>query len=200
MEFYERVSGARMHAAFYRPNEVNLSHISEDFLLDVMAFSKNCSKTLNEMHNVLTYNKVWKQRLVGVGAYSYKTCLEYGLTGVMARCTGLKRDIRLDGAETYANYYYTNFRGFIGQKGDSYDRFLIRMNEMTESINIINQVTKVIMLSGKVEKNSKIDGSEVKHKLLSHELLKFINPHKVNSDNFKNNYNTMETLIDHFKY
>jgi len=58
----------------------------------------------------------------------------------MARCTGIKRDIRLDEMETYANYYYLNFRGFIGQHGDSYDRFLIRMNEMTESLNIINQV------------------------------------------------------------
>lgn len=58
----------------------------------------------------------------------------------MARCTGIKRDIRLDEMETYANYYYLNFRGFVGQHGDSYDRFLIRMNEMTESLNIINQV------------------------------------------------------------
>jgi NADH-quinone oxidoreductase subunit D len=135
-----------------------------------------------------------------VGAYSYQTCLEFGLTGVMARCTGLKRDVRLDSAETYANYYYANFRGFVGQKGDSYDRFLLRMNEMTESVNIINQVVKTIMLGGKMEKNSKMDGSEKKNKLLSHELLKFINPHKVNSDNFKNSYNSMESLIDHFKY
>jgi NADH:ubiquinone oxidoreductase subunit D len=72
--------------------------------------------------------------------YSYQTCLDYGLTGVMARCTGIKRDIRLDAAETYANYYYLNFRGYIGQNGDCYDRFLIRMNEMTESLNIINQI------------------------------------------------------------
>jgi len=75
------------------------------------------------MHNVLTYNKIWKQRLVNVGTYSYKTCLDYGLTGVMARCTGIKRDIRLDEMETYANYYYLNFRSYIGQHGDSYDRF-----------------------------------------------------------------------------
>jgi len=78
--------------------------------------------------------------LVNIGTYSYQTCIDYGLTGVMARCTGIKRDIRLDEMETYANYYYLNFRGFVGQHGDSYDRFLIRMNEMTESLNIINQV------------------------------------------------------------
>jgi NADH-quinone oxidoreductase subunit D len=58
----------------------------------------------------------------------------------MARCTGIKRDIRLDEMETYANYYYLNFRGYVGQHGDSFDRFLIRMHEMSESLNIISQV------------------------------------------------------------
>jgi NADH-quinone oxidoreductase subunit D len=58
MEFYERVSGARMHAAFYRPNEVNLKVISSFLLEDILDFSKNCFTTLNEMHNVLTYNKI----------------------------------------------------------------------------------------------------------------------------------------------
>jgi len=140
MEFYERVSGARMHAAFYRPNEVNLHSISAFLLEDMLDFSKNCFASLNEMHNTLTYNKIWKQRLVNVGTYSYEMCINYGLTGVMARCTGIKRDLRLDKLETYANYYYLNFRSFIGQNGDSYDRFLIRMNEMTESLNIMNQV------------------------------------------------------------
>jgi len=105
------------------------------------------------MHNVLTYNKIWKQRLVNVGTYSYKTCLDYGLTGVMARCTGIKRDIRLDEMETYANYYYLNFRSYVGQHGDSYDRFLIRMNEMTESLNIKNQI--INKLSKRKKKNSK---------------------------------------------
>jgi NADH-quinone oxidoreductase subunit D len=58
MEFYERVSGARMHAAFYRPNEVNLSSISSFLLEDILEFSRNCFITLNEMHNVLTYSKI----------------------------------------------------------------------------------------------------------------------------------------------
>jgi NADH:ubiquinone oxidoreductase subunit D len=58
MEFYERVSGARMHAAFYRPNEVNLSAISSFLLEDILDFSRNCFTTLNEMHNVLTYSKI----------------------------------------------------------------------------------------------------------------------------------------------
>jgi NADH:ubiquinone oxidoreductase subunit D len=58
MEFYERVSGARMHAAFYRPNEVNIYSLSSFLIEDILEFSKNCFTTLNEMHNVLTYNKI----------------------------------------------------------------------------------------------------------------------------------------------
>jgi NADH-quinone oxidoreductase subunit C/D len=58
----------------------------------------------------------------------------------MSRSVGLKRDIRLSKLETYSNYYFLNFRSFLGQHGDSYDRFLIRMNEMVESLNIINQI------------------------------------------------------------
>jgi NADH-quinone oxidoreductase subunit D len=66
--------------------------------------------------------------------------LKYGLTGVMGRCTGLKRDLRLSKIETYSNYYYLNFRTFLGKFGDSYDRYLIRMAEMVESLNICNQI------------------------------------------------------------
>lgn len=58
MEFYERVSGARMHAAFYRPNEVNISTLSGQLIEDIIEFTTNCLITLNEMHNVLTYNKI----------------------------------------------------------------------------------------------------------------------------------------------
>jgi NADH:ubiquinone oxidoreductase subunit D len=85
----------------------------------------------------------------------------------MARCTGIKRDIRLDEMETYANYYYLNFRGFVGQHGDSYDRFLIRMNEMTESLNIINQV--IAKLSHKKKVYKKNENSSISpHFLLKH--------------------------------
>jgi NADH dehydrogenase (ubiquinone) Fe-S protein 2 len=195
MEFYERVSGARMHAAFYRPNEVNLKAISSFLLEDILDFSKNCFTTLNEIHNTLTYNKIWKQRLVNVGTYSHETCINYGLTGVMSRSIGIKRDLRLDKLETYANYYYLNFRSFVGQNGDSYDRFLIRMNEMTESLNIINQVINKITKHKHQKKQIK--------KLTNinpHQILKFINPKHLNQNNYKNEYISMEQLIKHFKY
>jgi NADH-quinone oxidoreductase subunit D len=70
---------------------------------------------------------------------NFKNCFDYGLSGVMSRSTGIKKDLRLSKNQTYANYYNLNFRSFIGQNGDSYDRFLIRMNEMLEASNIINQ-------------------------------------------------------------
>lgn len=193
MEFYERVSGARMHAAFYRPNEVNLQSISYFLLEDIVDFSRNCFTSLNEMHNVLTYSKIWKQRLVNIGTYSYKTCIEYGLTGVMARCTGIKRDLRLDKMETYGNYYYLNFRSFVGQNGDSYDRFLIRMNEMTESLNIMTQIVSKLTRF----KKNKIDK---KNKINPHHLLKYLYPKSWNQHNYKSEYVTMEHLINHFKY
>ncbi len=196
MEFYERVSGARMHAAFYRPNEVNLHSISGYLLEDILNFSRNCFTTLNEMHNLLTYNKIWKQRLVNIGSYSYNVALKYGLTGVMSRCTGIKRDIRLSRLETYSNYYYLNFRSFIGQHGDCYDRYLIRMSEMTESLNIITQVINKITLW-------KYKGTKKSNKyttILPHWILNYVTPRKFISNNYKTSYTSMEELIKHFKY
>jgi NADH:ubiquinone oxidoreductase subunit D len=203
MEFYERVCGARMHAAFYRPNEVNLNAISSFILEDIIDFSRNFFSSLNEMHNVLTYNKIWKQRLIGIGTYSIQTCLDYGLTGVMSRSVGIKRDLRLNKLETYSNYYYLNFRSYLGQHGDCYDRFLIRMNEMAESQNIISQVvnkmSKFKFYNDLNNNYSNLDNSNLTRSI-SHNLLKFINKHFINFNSSKNNYSSMENLINHFKY
>lgn len=189
LEFFERVSGARMHAAFYKPNEANVHALSSFLLEDIVEFSHNFFITLNEMHNVLTYNKIWKQRLVNIGALSYKTCIDYGLTGVMSRSAGLKRDLRMDRLDTYANYYHTQFRTFIGQNGDSYDRYLLRMNEMSESINIINQsIFKLI---------SKKTGAIYIKPL---KLLESFNLSNKNEALLKHEYATMERLVKHFKY
>ena len=107
----------------------------------------------------------------------------------MARCTGIKRDLRMMKLETYANYYHLNFRAYTGQNGDSYDRYLIRMNEMLESLFIINQV--LFKLTSK--KTSKINLNPTK-------LLKQLNP-KLSSDKLhKHEYSSMEKLIKHFKY
>jgi len=197
MEFYERISGARMHAAFYRPNEVNLHCISYTLLEDILEFSRNCFTTLNEMHNILTYNKIWKHRLVNVGVYSSQTCLDYSLTGVMSRSVGIKRDLRLSKLETYAGYYFLNFRGFLGQHGDCYDRFLIRMNEMAESLNIINQIIHKITKYKEVIKSK--NAIKKNTNLSVHSIIKHTNKKLWHYNNYKNNYNSMESLIKHFK-
>ncbi len=184
MEFYERVSGARMHAAFYRPNEINLKNISSYLLEDISMFTLGCVTTLNEMNSLLLNNNIWKQRLINVASYSANDAINWGLTGVMLRCTGIKRDVRLDIFETYANYYYLNFKSFYSNKGDSYDRYLLRMSEMLESLNIINQlINKLICL-----KNDKISKNNL------------LNYHDFNNYSFINNFLTMEQTIQHFKY
>jgi NADH dehydrogenase (ubiquinone) Fe-S protein 2 len=195
MEFYERVSGARMHAAFYRPNSVNLNAISSFLLEDIIEFCRNFITTLNEMHNVLTYNKIWKQRLVGIGTYNFQTSVNYGLTGVMSRCVGIKRDLRMMRLETYSSYYYLNFRSYLGQHGDSFDRFLIRMNEMCESLNIINQAVNKV-----TDVNQKNIKSNRNTKISPHNVITYLNKNKWNGNVNKNSYNSMENLIHHFKY
>ena len=107
----------------------------------------------------------------------------------MSRSAGLKRDLRMDKFDTYANYYHIYFRTFIGQNGDSYDRYLIRMNEMSESINIINQ--SVFKLISKKQKQINIKPLK---------FLEHINGLHKNQTILKNEYASMEKLISHFKY
>lgn len=163
MEFYERVSGARMHAAFYRPNEINISVITKSLLIDILEFTKICFTTLTEIQNILIYNKIWKQRLINIGLINKKNIINYGLTGVLARSVGLKRDVRVDLFDTYANYYYLNFKNFLGSNGDCYDRFLIRMNEMTESLSIITQIISKMFLLNKKNKITTLNKNKLQN-------------------------------------
>ena len=92
----------------------------------------------------------------------------------MSRSVGIKRDLRLSKLETYSNYYFLNFRSFLGQHGDSYDRFLIRMNEMAESLNIINQVIYKII---KHKKNSSKNKKFLSFTSISpHNIIRYTNP------------------------
>lgn len=188
LEFFERVSGARMHVALYRPNDAAIAAISSHLLEDIVEFSSGCLVTLNELHNTLTYNKIWKQRLVNIGSLSYSACLDYGLTGVMSRSTGLKRDLRMDSIDTYANYYHLNFRTYLGQTGDSFDRYLIRMNEMVESLYIATQIVS------KLSDRSAGSLSVAPLKILSH-----LDKAGLGSSLSRHEYASMEKLIAHFK-
>jgi len=182
LEFYERVSGARMHAAFYRPNQMNLKVITRNLIDDIIIFSKNCSITLNEMNNILTFNNIWKIRLVNVGVYSLETALRYNLSGVMIRCTGLKHDLRLNKTTSYAHYPYLNVSSFIGYQGDSYDRFLLRISEMVESLFLVNQI---------IWKLSNFFENKTNQKIF---FLKSLKKKRNSSKIF------MENIIAHFKY
>ena len=145
MEFYERASGARMHAAYHLPNKFFKFNLDKQFLIDILFFVNNCYTTLNEMHNVLTYNKIWKQRLINIGVLSFRDVENWSLSGVLARSTGLKRDLRLNKKDSYSSYNHFFFKSFCGINGDTYDRYLIRMLEMGESLNIINFIiTKLL--------------------------------------------------------
>jgi NADH:ubiquinone oxidoreductase subunit D len=92
----------------------------------------------------------------------------------MSRSVGLKRDLRLSKLETYSNYYFLNFRSFLGQHGDSYDRFLIRMNEMAESLNIINQVIYKIIKHKKFSNSNKNNNKYTN--ISPHNIIKYTNP------------------------
>lgn len=139
MEFYERISGARMHTAFYRP-VLKSKVLNNDLIPDMVNFVNNHHVTINEINNVLLNNKIWKLRLKNTNVLDYKIANNWGLTGVLSRSSGLKRDLRLNKFSTYNNYYFLNFFSLISLNGDSYDRFLLRIGEINESLAIINQL------------------------------------------------------------
>jgi NADH:ubiquinone oxidoreductase subunit D len=124
---------------------------------------------------------------VNIGSYSFKTVLNYGLTGVLSRSVGVKRDLRISKLETYSNYYYLNFRSFVGNHGDCYDRFLIRMCEMSESLNICNQILMKI-------KDKNIHNTVKKNIFNKHHVTSYL----LNNNNC-NSYSSMEEIIKHFK-
>jgi len=104
MEFYERVSGARMHAAFYRPNDLDWSGLNNQFFIDVIIFSRDCFKSLTEIFAVLTTNNIWKTRLIGVGSLNLNDAISYAVTGPVIRSVGVRKDMRFLKSETYASY------------------------------------------------------------------------------------------------
>src|SRR5690606_757588 len=112
----------------------------------------------------------------------------------MSRSVGIQRDLRLSRLETYANYYHLNFRSYTGIHGDCYDRFLIRMNEMSESLSIVNQVINNISYSQVEDEQTIIESN-----LTPHKVLKSV----VNNSYLKSKYHpektTMEEVINDFK-
>ena len=196
MEFYERVSGARMHAAFYRPNDIDWTGLNYQFFLDVALFARDCFKSLTEIFTVLATNRIWKSRLVGVGTINLADVSTYGLTGPVAKSAGLKKDIRFLKSETYAHYWFLSIQGYLGRNGDSFDRFLIRLREMYESVNIVFQIlTNLTTLTFKSGEGSNpyLGQSDF------FSFFKLLYKQRFESLNYNTKYTSMESLINHFK-
>lgn len=136
MEFYERVSGARMHAAYFRPGGVSMD-LPKGLLDDIFIFVEQFTLRLTEMEDMLTENRIWKQRLVDIGVVTQKDAYQWGFSGVMLRGSGVNWDLRK--TQPYEVYSELNFNIPVGVNGDCYDRYLIRVFEMKESLKIIKQ-------------------------------------------------------------
>ena len=136
MEFYERVSGARLHAAYIRPGGV-----AQDLPLglseDIYRFARQFASRIDEMEEMLTGNRIWKQRLVDIGVVTSDQALDWGFSGVMLRGSGVAWDLRK--TQPYDVYDKMDFQVPVGSRGDCYDRYLIRVEEMRQSLRIILQ-------------------------------------------------------------
>jgi NADH-quinone oxidoreductase subunit D len=197
MDVYEAVSGARMHAAYYRPggvyrdlpdsmpqyevtryrSEKEAKRLNEnrqgsvlDFLED---FTKRFPKHVDEYETLLTDNRIWKQRLVGIGVVTPERALQLGLTGPMLRGSGIEWDLRKK--QPYAAYDLVDFDIPVGKTGDSYDRYLVRVEEMRQSNRIIKQCidwlrknSGPVMLDDKVAPPKRTDMKHDMESLIQH--------------------------------
>ncbi len=136
LEFYERASGSRFHSNYFRPGGV-AKDIPEDLLLDMKSFFIDLPNKINDVDNLLTENRIFKQRLVNIGIVEKQQAIDLGFTGPMLRASGIPWDLRK--AQPYEIYDQLDFDVVIGKNGDCYDRYLVRMEEIKESIKIINQ-------------------------------------------------------------
>jgi NADH:ubiquinone oxidoreductase subunit D len=173
MEFYERVSGARMHAAYFRPGGV-ASDIPLGLCEDIFKFANQFSSRIDELEELLTENRIWKQRLVDVGVITLEQALDWGVTGPLLRSTGFFWDLRK--TQPYDVYDEIDFDVPVGTKGDCYDRYCIRIEEMRQSLRIILQC-----LNQMPETNIKTDDRKIAPPLRAEMK------------------SSMESLIHHFK-
>jgi len=136
MEFYERASGSRMHAAYFRPGGV-AQDISDDLLSDIKNFNDKFIECLANVESLLTDNRIWKQRLVDIGVVSPEEAMNWGFSGAMVRGSGIAWDLRK--SQPYDVYSKMDFDIPVGKNGDCYDRYLVRVEEIYQSVKIIKQ-------------------------------------------------------------
>ncbi|WP_353276615.1 NADH-quinone oxidoreductase subunit D [Wolbachia endosymbiont (group A) of Agelastica alni] len=136
LEFYERASGARFHAAYIRPGGV-AADVPEGLIEDIAKFIEQFPKYIDDVDELLTENRIWKQRTVGISEISIKQALDWGFSGPMLRAAGLAWDLRK--SQPYEIYDQLDFDIPIGQNGDCYDRYLVRMAEIRQSVSLVKQ-------------------------------------------------------------
>ena len=136
LEFYEAVSGARMHAAYMRPGGVH-QDMPAGLAERIHRFVEAFPKRLDEVEGVLTENRIWKQRTVDIGVVTAEQAMDWGFSGPMLRGSGVAWDLRK--AQPYDVYDRIDFDIPVGKHGDCYDRYLVRVEEMRQSLRIIDQ-------------------------------------------------------------
>ena len=173
MVFYEKVSGSRMHSAYIRPGGVALD-FPVGLLGEIQTFACQFEEKIDNLENLLNDNRIFKQRLVDIGVVSLQQALDWGFSGPMLRGSGVAWDLRKN--QPYEIYNELDFDIPIGKNGDSYDRYLIRVQEMRESLKIVKQCI------------DKMPDGEV-----------FCNDPKIAPPSKENMKQSMESLIAHFK-
>src|SRR5262245_37275295 len=158
MVFYERACGARMHSAYFRPGGVH-QDLPPELVEDIGKWCDPFLKILDDIEGLLTDNRIFKQRNVDIGVVSLAAAWSWGFSGVMVRGAGAAGDLRR--SQPYECYNDMEFDIPIGKNGDCYDRYLIRMIEMRQSVRIMKQCVERLMGSAKTGPVSSIDGKVV---------------------------------------
>ena len=154
MVFYERACGARLHAAYFRPGGVH-QDLPDALLDDIETWANEFPKVLADIDGLLTENRIFKQRNVDIGVVTEEEILDWGFSGVMVRGSGLPWDLRR--AQPYECYDEFDFDIPVGKNGDCYDRYLVRMEEMRQSVRIIHQaIAKLRVEKGDILARGKI--------------------------------------------
>lgn len=141
MIFYERASGSRMHAAYFRVGGVH-QDLPNDLIQDIFDFCDPFLKVCDDIETLLTENRIFKQRNVDIGVVSLEDALAWGFSGVMVRGSGAAWDLRK--SQPYEIYDELEFDIPIGKNGDCYDRYLLRMEEMRQSTSLIKQCCELL--------------------------------------------------------
>ena len=180
MEFYERVSGARLHAAYFRPGGV-YRDIPDGLLKDIEKWAIEFPKFIKDLEDLLSDNRIFKQRTVDIGIVSSQDAIDFGFTGPMLRASGVKWDLRKE--ESYEIYDKLDFEIPVGVNGDCYDRYFVRVEEMKESLKIIHQCIDTIPKGIIMIKNNKI--TPPKRKLMKTSMESLIHHFKLYTEGYK---------------